>query len=150
MQAFRAALLSFADDGTARYEEDGLLVVGPDATGAQVVRAAGSHASLGANYPGVPVTHLPGRILAPGFIDLHVHFPQTDVIGSPAEGLLPWLENYTFPHESRFADVAHARELATFFIDELLRHGVTSALAFATSHPSSVDALMAEAQGRNM
>jgi cytosine/adenosine deaminase-related metal-dependent hydrolase len=47
---------------------------------------------------------LPGRILAPGFIDLHVHFPQTDVIGSPAEGLLPWLENYTFPHEARFAD----------------------------------------------
>jgi guanine deaminase len=42
-------------------------------------------------------------------VDLHIHFPQTDVIGSPAEGLLPWLENYTFPHESRFADAAYAR-----------------------------------------
>jgi cytosine/adenosine deaminase-related metal-dependent hydrolase len=54
----------------------------------------------------VPVTHLPGRILAPGFVDLHIHYPQTDVIGSPAEGLLPWLEHYTFPHEARFADPA--------------------------------------------
>jgi putative acetyltransferase len=54
--------------------------------------------------PGIEVEHLPGRIIAPGFIDLHVHYPQTDVIGSPASGLLPWLENYTFPQEARFAD----------------------------------------------
>ncbi|HWJ93883.1 MAG TPA: guanine deaminase, partial [Telluria sp.] len=150
MKAFRAALLSFADDGAARHEPDGLLVVGPDAAGQQVVRAAGPYRDLAGNYPGVAVEHLPGRILAPGFIDLHIHFPQTDVIGSPAEGLLPWLEDYTFPHESRFADEAHAGERATFFIDELLRHGVTSALAFGTSHPASVDALMREAQGRRM
>ena len=78
-------------------------------------------------------------------MDLHIHFPQIDVIGSPAAGLLPWLENYTFPHESRFSDEAHCSELATFFLDELLRHGVTTALAFATSHPSSVNALMGEA-----
>src|SRR5512146_93367 len=150
MKAYRAALLSFADDGSARHEPDGLLVVGPDAAGRQVVRAAGSCRQLAANFPGVAVEHLPGRILAPGFIDLHIHFPQTDVIGSPAEGLLPWLEDYTFPHESRFADEAHAGERATFFIDELLRHGVTTALAFGTSHPASVDALMREAQRRRL
>jgi guanine deaminase len=150
MQAFRAALLRFADDGHALYDEDGLLVIGPDATGHQVVRAAGAWTTLAPNYPGVAVEDLRGHIIAPGFIDLHIHFPQLDVIGSPAEGLLPWLENYTFPHESRFADEAHARELAVFFVDELLRHGVTSALAFATSHPASVDALMSEAQRRGM
>jgi len=150
MQAFRAALLSFADDGTARYEEDGLLVVGPDASGGQVVRAAGAYASLAANYPGVPVKHLRGRILAPGFIDLHVHFPQTDVIGSPAEGLLPWLENYTFPHESRFADHDYARSVAQVFLDELLRNGVTTALTFCTSHPHSVDALMEASEARTL
>jgi len=150
MQAFRAALLSFADDGTARYEEDGLLVVGPDASGGQVVRAVGAYASLAANYPGVPVKHLRGRILAPGFIDLHVHFPQTDVIGSPAEGLLPWLENYTFPHESRFADHDYARGVAQVFLDELLRNGVTTALTFCTSHPHSVDALMEASEARTL
>ncbi|MEO5669327.1 MAG: guanine deaminase, partial [Ramlibacter sp.] len=115
-----------------------------------VVRAVGSYSGLAADYAGVSIEHLPGRIIAPGFIDLHIHFPQVDVIGSPAEGLLPWLENYTFPHESRFSDVAHNSEAAAFFVDELLRHGVTTALAFATSHPSSVNALMGEAQQRGM
>jgi guanine deaminase len=150
MKAFRAAILRFADDESAVYEADGLLVVGPDAQGREVVRAVGDYRALAPNFPGVAIEHLPDRIIAPGFIDLHIHFPQTDVIGSPASGLLPWLENYTFPHESRFADEAHAKELATFFLDELLRHGVTTALAFATSHPSSVNALMAEAQQRGV
>ncbi|HYE40565.1 MAG TPA: guanine deaminase, partial [Ramlibacter sp.] len=150
MQAFRAALLSFADDGPAVYEEDGLLVVGPDANGRQVVRAAGAHAALASRFEGVPVAHFPGRILAPGFIDLHVHFPQTDVIGSPAEGLLPWLENYTFPHEARFADREYALGVAEVFLDELKRHGVTSALAFCTSHPHSVDALMEVSERRGL
>src|SRR5688500_4047970 len=150
MHSYRAAILRFADDRSAVYEEDGLLVVGPDARGQHVVRAVGPYASLAANYPGVAVEHLPGSIIAPGFVDLHIHFPQVDVIGSPAAGLLPWLENYTFPQESKFSDVAHSNELATFFLDELLRHGVTTALAFATSHPSSVNALMAESQRRGM
>jgi len=150
MKAFRAAILRFADDESAVYEADGLLVVGPDAQGREVVRAVGDYRALAPNFPGIAIEHLPGRIIAPGFIDLHIHFPQTDVIGSPASGLLPWLENYTFPHESRFADEAHAKELAAFFLDELLRHGVTTALAFATSHPSSVNALMTEAQQRGV
>ena len=150
MQAYRAAILRFADDRSALYEEDGLLVVGPAANGQQVVRAVGSYQSLADNFPGVATEHLPGRIIAPGFVDLHIHFPQIDVIGSPAAGLLPWLENYTFPQESRFVDEVHCSDLATFFLDELLRHGVTSALAFATSHPSSVNALMGEAQQRGL
>jgi guanine deaminase len=150
MKAIRAAILRFADDGSAVYEEDGLLVLGPDAGGRQVVRAVGPYAQLADRFPGVAVEHLPGRIVAPGFIDLHIHFPQTDVIGSPAAGLLPWLEDYTFPHESRFADPAHSDAMATVFLDELARHGVTTALAFCTSHPGSVDSLMQESQRRGM
>ena len=115
-----------------------------------MVIAVGDHDALVARFPGVPVTHLPGRILAPGFLDLHIHYPQTDVIGSPAEGLLPWLEHYTFPHEARFADAAYAAEVATFFLDELARNGVTTALTFATSHPGSVHALFSEAQRRGL
>ncbi len=150
MHAYRAAILRFADDHSAVYDEDGLLVVGPDATGRPVVRAVGPYQNLAPNYPGVSVEHLPGRILAPGFVDLHIHYPQTDVIGSPADGLLPWLENYTFPHESRFADAAYARGVAAFFLDELARNGVTTALTFATSHPQSVDAFFTEAQARGL
>ena len=150
MKAYRARILSFDSRQKAVFEEDGLLVVGPDAQGRQKVIAVGDYASLSREYSPVPVEHLPGRIIAPGFVDLHIHFPQTDVIGSPAEGLLPWLENYTFPHESRYVDAAHADELAPVFVDELLRNGVTTALAFATSHPASVEALFAEAQKRQL
>ncbi|GKS74566.1 guanine deaminase [Acidovorax sp. SUPP950] len=150
MQIYRSGLLRFDDDHSALYEEDGLLAIGPDAQGRQRVQAAGAWNTLAAHYAQWPVVHWPGRIIAPGFVDMHVHFPQTDVIGSPADGLLPWLENYTFPHESRFADPAYAAGVATVFLDELLRNGVTTALTFATSHPASVDALMGEAQARGL
>ncbi|MDP2093997.1 MAG: amidohydrolase family protein, partial [Hydrogenophaga sp.] len=150
MKAYRAAILRFSDDQTPVYDPDGLLVVGPDATGRRVVRAVGDFRTLVDRFPGVAVEDLRGHILAPGFVDLHIHYPQTDVIGAPAAGLLPWLENYTFPHESRFSDATYARGVAEFFLDELQRHGVTTALAFATSHPSSVNALFEAAQARSM
>ena len=150
MQSWRASLLRFDDEGRAQFDQDGLLVTGQTAAGTAVVVAAGDHAALSTQFADVPCTHLPGRILAPGFVDMHIHYPQLDVIGSPADGLLPWLEHYTFPHEARFADPAHAAETARFFCDELLRHGVTTALTFCTSHPQSVDALMAEAQSRQL
>jgi guanine deaminase len=150
MKAYRAALLRFSDDHTPLYESDGLLVVGPDANGRRVVRAVGAHDALVDRFPGVAVEDLRGKLIAPGFLDMHVHYPQTDVIGAPAAGLLPWLENYTFPHESRFHDEDHAREVAGFFFDELQRHGVTTALTFATSHPQSVDAAFKEAQARGL
>ncbi|MES2414774.1 MAG: guanine deaminase [Pseudomonadota bacterium] len=151
MKAYRASLLYFAaQSAEAIFEKDGLLVVGPNAEGRQVVQAIGSYQRLSADWPAVETEHLPGRIIAPGFVDMHIHYPQLDVIGSPAEGLLPWLENYTFPHESRFSEAAYSAESAIFFVDELLRNGVTTALAFATSHPASVNALLGEAQKRQL
>ena len=161
MKAYRAAVLRFKDvpgspaghaEATygAIYEADGLLVVGPNAAGQQVVQAVGNYQSLAKDYSQVPTEHLPGRIIAPGFVDMHVHYPQQDVIGSPADGLLPWLENYTFPEEKRFAAPEYCAQAASFFIAELLRNGVTTALTFATSHVASVDALFAEAQKNNL
>ncbi len=148
MKAYRASILYFPDPAVpqAVLESDGLLVVGPDARGRQVVQALGPYADLAPRFAGMPTAHFPGRIIAPGFVDMHIHYPQIDVIGSPAEGLLPWLENYTFPHEKRFSAPEYSAQAATFFIAELLRNGVTTALTFATSHPESVDALFAEAQ----
>ena len=150
MPVFRSALLRFADDGMALFDPDGLLAVGPDAQGRQRVLAAGAWSDLAPRFGSGPVEHLPGRIIAPGFVDMHIHFPQTDVIGSPADGLLPWLENYTFPHEKRFVAPDYSAQVAQFFIAELLRNGVTTALAFATSHPASAEALFVEAQHHQM
>lgn len=150
MHVYRSALLRFADDGSALYDEDGLLAIAPDGAGRQRVVASGAWNALALEYRQGVVEHLPGRLIAPGFVDMHIHFPQTDVIGAPAAGLLPWLENYTFPHESRFVDPAYGAQVAGFFVDELLRNGVTTALTFATSHPASVDALFTEAQRQQL
>ena len=150
MKAYRAALLRFADDRSAVFDADGLLVVGPNAQGRDTVLAVGAYSALRERYAAVPTEHLNGRLLAPGFIDLHLHYPQTDVIGAPAAGLLPWLDNYTYPHEKRFAAPVYAAEVAHFFIAELLRNGVTTPLAFSTSHPASVTALFEAAQAVNM
>lgn len=150
MQSWRASLLHFNEDGKAQYEPDGLLITTPNEAGKPVVLAAGSHASLAARFASIPCTQLPGRLIAPGFVDMHVHYPQLDVIGSPAEGLLPWLNHYTFPHEAQFSNAEHALEVANFFCDELMRHGVTTALTFATSHPTSVNALFEQAQQRGL
>ena len=149
MKAYRASLLYFKGK-QAIYEQDGLLVTGRNAQGREVVQAIGSYQTLHSGYPDLPVEHLPGRIIAPGFVDMHVHYPQTDVIASPAEGLLPWLENYTFPEEKRFAAPEYCAQAASFFIAELLRNGVTTALTFATSHVASVDALFTEAQRHSL
>ena len=150
MNAYRAKLLRFDTDGTPLYESDGLLVVGLGTDGVQRVVDAGPYRTVAARHPQVAVTHWPDRLIAPGFIDMHVHYPQTDIIGAPADGLLPWLENYTFPAETRFAQPAYAAEVANVFFSELLRHGVTTALAFATTHPASVDAFFQGAQKRGL
>jgi guanine deaminase len=90
------------------------------------------------------------RLLIPGFIDTHVHYPQVDIIASYGKQLLEWLERYTFPAEARFADTGHALQTAAFFVDELLRNGTTTALVFGSVHPGSVDAFFTVAQRRKL
>lgn len=145
MHAYRASILRFV--GTqAVYDTDGMLVVDD----AGKIADVGDYATVRARYPQLTPTHWPGRIIAPGFVDMHVHYPQMDVIGSPADGLLPWLENYTFPEEKRFETQQYGAQAATFFIAELLRNGVSTALTFATSHVASVNALFEAAQRQGM
>ncbi len=150
MNGYRAQLLRFDAQGQALYDSDGLLVTERGSDGVQRVVDAGPYRAVAARHRGVTVTHWMDHLIAPGFIDMHVHYPQTDIIGSPADGLLPWLTNYTFPAETRFADPDHAAEVAQVFFTELLRNGVTTALTFATAHPASVDAFFHEAQKRGL
>jgi guanine deaminase len=90
------------------------------------------------------------HLIVPGFIDAHVHYPQIDIIASYGAQLLDWLNKYTFPEESRFADKSVAAEASKFFLDELVRNGFTTAAVFCTSHPESVDAFFEEASRRNL
>ncbi len=100
--------------------------------------------------PGTAIDDHSGRLVMPGFVDTHVHYPQTDVIASPGKGLLDWLDRYTFPTERHFDDPEVATETAEFFCEELLRNGTTTAMVFATVHPGSVDAFFSVAQRREL
>ena len=89
-------------------------------------------------------------LILPGFIDTHIHYPQTDVIASGGRNLLDWLEHYTFPAERRFEEAAHARAVAEFFFDELARNGTTTAQVFGTVHKVATDVFFAGAAARNL
>jgi guanine deaminase len=85
-------------------------------------------------------------LILPGFIDTHVHFSQTQIIGGYGEQLIDWLNKYAFVAEQRFSDRGHAREVAGVFLKENLRNGITTAAVFCTVHPQSVDALFEESE----
>jgi guanine deaminase len=130
----------------AQFFDDGLLVVEDG-----VVKTAGNAADLLPSMPkGARLVDYSGRLILPGFVDTHIHYPQTDVIASYGMQLLDWLERYTYPAEAGFADAEHAREMAEFFLDELLRNGTTTALVFATVHALSVDVFFQSASARNL
>jgi guanine deaminase len=150
--ALRGQLIDFtADPSTSskavRQVDDGLLVME-----AGRIVARGDHAALAAQWvDDATVLHdHRGRIITPGFIDTHLHLPQIDVIASPALGLLDWLERHTFPVEAGYADAARCTESATFFLDELARHGTTSACVYGTVHAQSVEALFVAAHERDV
>ncbi|PVE45902.1 guanine deaminase [Pararhodobacter aggregans] len=99
---------------------------------------------------GIAVTDHRPHLITAGFIDAHIHFPQGQITASWGAQLLDWLNTYTFPAETAFADPAHAARMATAFYDLLLRNGTTTASAFCSVHPASVEAYFAEGQKRGM
>ncbi len=116
--------------------EDGLLIVKEG-----LIYAVDTYEALVSTLSAEIIVHdYRGKIIMPGFIDTHLHYPQTDIIASPAPDLLPWLEKYTFPTESQFSNPAHAHEVSAFFLDELLRNGTTTAMVYGSVHKNSVEA----------
>ncbi len=128
------------------HEPDGIVVCRGG-----LIEKVGPYATLKAELPvGVTVADYSGLLIAPGFIDTHIHYVQTGVIGAQGKQLLDWLETYTYVAEQAFADGAVARDTARVFCDELVRNGTTTALVFCSVHAPSVDALFEEAQRRNL
>ena len=152
IRGFRASFLDAIADpfyeteaDCMRYLNDGLLVVEDGK-----VKDFGDYNVLKNRYTDIPITHYPDRLIVSGFIDTHIHFPQTEMIASYGEQLLEWLSTYTFPTERKFADRNYAQEIAAIFLDELLRNGTTTALVFTSVFPQSTDAFFEEAQRRNL
>ncbi|MBX8601419.1 guanine deaminase [Pseudomonas cichorii] len=152
-KAYRASIVhSIADpaqvavEASYEYFADGLLLV-EDGKITAVGHAADLLDTLGSD---VELIEYQDALITPGFIDTHIHLPQTGMIGSYGEQLLDWLDTYTFPCERQFADPAHAAEVADIFLKELLRNGTTTALVFGSVHKESVEALFSAARQLNL
>lgn len=152
-QAFRSSILHCLSDpgeeslaSAYEYFEDGLLVI----NNGNVVEVGHAKTLLPGLAEDVSLTEFPDKLIVPGFVDCHVHFPQLDIIASYGEQLLDWLHRYAYPVEARFSDPDYAHEVAAVFIDELLNNGTTTALVFGTVHPHSADAIFKAAEARDM
>lgn len=152
LKAIRGSFLDFVDDpfyvpeiDSVRYLADGLLVLESGK-----IKAFGTYDALQAEYGHLPVTTYPDRLIMPGFIDTHIHYPQTEMIAAYGEQLLTWLNHYVFPTEAKFSDKPYACEVAEIFLDQLLRNGTTTALVFTSVFPQSVDAFFETADRRHL
>lgn len=150
--AHRGEILYFIHDPDTNldtsyvHHKDGLLVIGDGH-----ITQVGNYAEIAPTLPVDTTIHEhPHSFILPGFIDTHVHYPQTEMIAAYGEQLLEWLTTYTFPTEKQFANKEHASKIAKIFLDQLLRAGTTTALVFSTVHPESVDAFFQEAHARNL
>jgi guanine deaminase len=152
LKAFRGSLLDFIDDPfytpeseSVRYIPDGLLILENGK-----IKEIGAFDRLKDKYAALPIISYVGQLIMPGFIDTHIHFPQTEIIAAYGEQLLEWLNQYIFPTESKFSNKAYAQQVASFFLDELLKNGTTTALVFTAVFPASADAFFEEASRRNL
>jgi len=140
---------------TADPFEQGPAAARHDAHGAVLVDrgriiATGPADALRAAHPQVRVHDYGRSLITAGFIDAHVHYPQTAIIASWGKRLIDWLNSYTFPEEMRFADPAYAAMIANRYLDLATAHGTTTVCTYATIHPASVDAIFTAAEVRGM
>ncbi len=115
-----------------------------------LIADTGDAAALRAAHPNDDITDYGNDLICPGFVDAHVHFPQTAIIASWGKRLIDWLNSYTFPEEMRFGDPDYAAMIAARYFDLTLANGTTTVCSFGTVHPTSVDAFFTEAQTRGL
>jgi guanine deaminase len=114
------------------------------------IEAVGDRDDLRAAYPTAQVTDYGNHLICPGFVDAHVHYPQTAIIASWGKQLIDWLNTYTFPEEMRLSDPGYARAIADRYLDLALAAGTTTMCSYATIHPHSVDAFFEAAASRGL
>ncbi|MGA2789687.1 MAG: guanine deaminase [Candidatus Bathyarchaeia archaeon] len=152
--AIRGAFFDFIDDPwkhvgheetSARFHPDGLLVIEDGK-----IKAFGPYDQISPKYPGVSITHLKERLILPGFVDGHIHVPQTRVLGAFGQQLLPWLNKWVFPEEKKYKDREYAKEGTRGFFENLIASGTTTCQAFTTISAVATEEFFEEATRRNM
>lgn len=96
------------------------------------------------------VIDLRPAILTPGFVDSHVHYPQTRIVGAATGPLLTWLATSTFPEEARFKDDDHATSVARTFVTALAAAGTTTSFVYGSVHPHASERLLGELARRGL
>lgn len=143
-QIIRGQIFFFTSDPTlytnpddfSHYYEDGGLVISKG-----YIVDIGNYEEMKLKYPQASCDDYSGMLVMPGFIDTHVHYPQTQIIGSYGKQLLDWLNDYTYPAEEQFFSQKCSESIAKEFINELFKNGTTTCVAFSTVHKNSVNAL---------
>lgn len=143
--AFAASPFAVPWQEAARHERRGGVLL----EGGRIA-AVGDGAALRAAHPGAAVVDHGDGLILPGFVDAHVHYPQTGIVASWGKRLIDWLNEYTFPEEMRLADPAYARAAAERTLDLALAHGTTALCSFGTVHAHSADAWFEAAAARGM
>ncbi|MGV6805630.1 MAG: guanine deaminase [Ruegeria sp.] len=108
----------------------------------------GAADTLKSAHPEATIHHYGDHLILAGFVDPHVHYPQTAMIASWGKRLIDWLNTYTFPEEMKFGDPDYAAEISNRYLDLTAAHGTTTMCSFCTIHPESVDAIFTAAQQR--
>lgn len=83
------------------------------------------------------------RLLIPAMNDMHVHASQVrnQAVAMDLE-LLPWLQNYTFPEEVKYADIHYAEKMYRRFLHTQWLFGSMRSCVFGTVHTESTRLLM--------
>ena len=110
MKMFKGRIFSFLrkpedinDTGSYIYLENGGVTF--DDKG--IIIEVDDYSKLSKKYESAETIDFGFLLIFGVFIDLHNHFPQTQVIASYGTKLLEWLNKYTFPNESLFVDDKH-------------------------------------------
>lgn len=149
IKVFRSSIFHCIENSgsvIASYFEDGLMLV----YDGRIVEVGEYSELIGKIDTDTNITSFKDSLLMPGFIDSHLHYPQYKVIASYGQNLLEWLDKFTFPEEQKFDNKDYASEIGNLFFDELIRNGTTTAMAFCTTHNTSVDTFFTIAKERNL
>lgn len=138
----KGQVVDFPDDQTVRHHKKGAIVVSDEGK----IIWSGPSRNLPKAHAKLNVLDHGDKLVLPGFIDPHIHFPQYRMLAAPGKDLLDWLTRFTFPEEAQFNDASHGERAAKVFLSLLLANGTTTASAFCSSHVESVDALFCVAE----
>lgn len=150
IQIYLADILSFKanpfyDSDAVAWQENYALVIQDG-----LVRERMPQALAKKKYPQASVHDYTGKILLPGLIDCHAHYPQLAMTAAWGVSLLPWLNQYTFPEESKFDQSDYANHVARHYQQQCLQNGITTPVVFASSHDTALNAWFTQANQINM